>query len=95
MSGRISEIQRTVAAHFGTTVREMKSARRNRIITRPRQIAMYLSRELTPNSLPAIGRLFNRDHTTVMHAIDTIERIAKADPSFERHIAHLRSALTS
>lgn len=72
--GTISRIQRAVAEHFGIALIEMTSARRSREVARPRQIAMYLARELTACSYPEIGRRFgNRDHTTVIHAVRTIE----------------------
>jgi chromosomal replication initiator protein len=65
----VGKIQYAVASHYGIPVQEMWSERKARSVARPRQIAMYLARELTGYSLPRIGRCFGyRDHTTVMHA---------------------------
>ena len=72
----IDEIQRRVAEHFNVRLTEMTSARRARAFARPRQVAMYLSKQLTSRSLPEIGRKFGgRDHTTVMHAVRRIEEL--------------------
>jgi putative salt-induced outer membrane protein YdiY len=66
----IEEIQRKVAEHYNIRLTDMSSARRARNVARPRQVAMYLAKQLTSRSLPEIGRRFgNRDHTTVMHAV--------------------------
>ena len=76
----VDVIQKRVAAHYGVRVSEMFSARRARNIARPRQIAMYLAKNLTSLSYPEIGRQFGgRDHTTVMHAVKTIENLMKSD----------------
>lgn len=76
--GAIARIQRVVAHHYGIPLREMTSDRRFRAVARPRQVAMYLCRSLTPHSLPAIGLHFGgRDHTTVLHAIRTIEGLCQ------------------
>ncbi len=70
----IPSIQRAVAEFFGIRVEEMKSKRRTKGVAFPRQVAMYLSRELTDASLPRIGEEFGgRDHTTVMHACDRVK----------------------
>ena len=72
----IDEIQRRVAEHFNVRFAEMTSARRARAFARPRQVAMYLSKQLTSRSLPEIGRYFGgRDHTTVIHAVRRIEEL--------------------
>jgi chromosomal replication initiator protein len=77
----IDEIQRRVAEHFNVRFAEMTSARRARTFARPRQVAMYLSKQLTSRSLPEIGRKFGgRDHTTVMHAVRRIEELKNTDP---------------
>ena len=79
----IDEIQRRVAEHFNVRLAEMTSARRARAFARPRQVAMYLSKQLTSRSLPEIGRKFGgRDHTTVMHAVRRIEELKDTDPSW-------------
>jgi hypothetical protein len=72
----IEEIQAAVERHFKVTRADLISARRSAVIVRPRQVAMFLARHLTLQSLPAIGRKFgNRDHTTVLHAVRKIERL--------------------
>ncbi len=75
----IDEIQRKVSEHFKIKVSEMQSKRREREVARPRQIAMYLAKKLTTRSLPEIGRKFDRDHTTVIHAVKTIEDLTKTN----------------
>ena len=75
----IDEIQTQVADHYRIRKAEMTSARRAREVARPRQVAMYLSKQLTPRSLPDIGRRFGgRDHTTVIHAVQQIEKLRAA-----------------
>lgn len=74
---KIPFIQATVAKHFDLTVGDMVSKRRSQRIIRPRQIAMYLCKQLTPHSFTYIGKRFGRDHTTVIHAVRKVgERIA-------------------
>ena len=76
----IEEIQKKVAEHFNIRLSDMSSPRRARAVARPRQIAMYLSKQLTSRSLPEIGRTFGgRDHTTVMHAVSRIEALKLED----------------
>ena len=76
----IEEIQKKVAEHFNIRLSDMSSPRRARAVARPRQIAMYLSKQLTSRSLPEIGRTFGgRDHTTVMHAVSRIETLMLED----------------
>jgi chromosomal replication initiator protein len=73
-------IQKTVADYFKIKVADMYSQRRTRAIARPRQVAMWLARELTPHSLPEIGDAFGgRDHTTVMHACRTVADLRRTD----------------
>ena len=75
-------IQQTVAAHFGLKMSELRSKRRQRAFVFPRQVAMYLCRELTDASLPEIGRHFGgRDHTTVLHSCAKIARMEETDES--------------
>ncbi|WP_020400311.1 chromosomal replication initiator protein DnaA [Kordiimonas gwangyangensis] len=86
----IDEIQRTVADYFNLRLAEMLSERRARNIARPRQIAMYLSKQLTSRSLPEIGRRFGgRDHTTVMHAVRKIEDLRRDDSQLDDDLARL------
>jgi chromosomal replication initiator protein len=91
----IDEIQRKVAEHYNIRLTDMHSARRSRNVARPRQVAMFLSKQLTARSLPEIGRKFGgRDHTTVMHAVRKIEELATDDPSFAQDVDVIRRALT-
>lgn len=70
---------------------DMRSARKARAVARPRQVAMYLARYLTVNSLPSIGRHFgNRDHTTVMYAIKHIEELTRSDAELGERVSALR-----
>ena len=89
----IDEIQKKVAEHFNISVKEMQSSRRARTVARPRQIAMYLAKQLTSRSLPEIGRKFDRDHTTVMHAVRKVEELVLEDASLAESIDSLRRAL--
>ncbi len=90
----IEEIQRKVAEHYGIKLTDMHSSRRARVVARPRQVAMYLAKQLTPRSLPEIGRRFGgRDHTTVMHAIKKIEELRAADSVMSEDIELLRRQL--
>jgi chromosomal replication initiator protein len=92
----IDEIQKKVAEHFNVRVADMHSARRARQVARPRQIAMYLAKQLTPRSLPEIGRKFGgRDHTTVIHAVRKIEELSAYDPAFKEDVELLRRLLQS
>ena len=78
----IEEIQKRVAEHYNIRLSEMYSARRARAVARPRQVAMYLAKQLTSRSLPEIGRKFGgRDHTTVIHATSKIARLIREDRS--------------
>lgn len=91
----ITDIQIAVCERFGMRHIEMQSTRRQRVLSRPRHIAMYLSRELTPRSLPEIGRMFgNRDHTTVLHACRQIRKLAEQDRELAATVDALRTALT-
>lgn len=91
----IDEIQRRVAEHYNVRLTDMHSARRARAVARPRQVAMYLAKQLTSRSLPEIGRKFGgRDHTTVMHAVRKVEELVGEDPSFAQDVDILRRTLT-
>ena len=90
----IDEIQRRVAEHFNIKMAEMTSSRRARIVARPRQVAMYLAKQLTSRSLPEIGRKFGgRDHTTVMHAVRKIEELSASDRALAEDVELLRRML--
>lgn len=90
----IEEIQKRVAAHFNIRTSDMHSARRARSVARPRQVAMYLAKQLTARSLPEIGRKFGgRDHTTVMHAVKKVDELREHDTSFAEDVELLRRML--
>jgi len=89
----IDEIQKRVAEYFNISVKEMQSSRRARNVARPRQIAMYLAKQLTSRSLPEIGRKFDRDHTTVMHAVRKVEELMVEDTSMAESVENLRRSL--
>jgi chromosomal replication initiator protein len=90
----IDEIQRRVAEHFRIKPADMVSSRRAREVARPRQVAMYLAKRLTPRSLPEIGRRFGgRDHTTVMHAVKRIEELRVEDAELDADITLLSRQL--
>jgi chromosomal replication initiator protein len=92
----IDEIQRRVAEHFNIRLSEMTSERRARAVARPRQVAMYLAKQLTTRSLPEIGKKFGgRDHTTVMHAVRKIEELMLADAALAEDVELLRRMLQS
>ena len=77
---KIEDIQKVVARHYNVSKADLLSSRRTRTIVRPRQIAMYLAKMLTPRSLPEIGRRFGgRDHTTVLHAVRKVEELMSGD----------------
>ena len=86
----IARIQEVVAEYYGVKVRDLKARRRTRAIAFPRQVAMYLCRELTEASLPRIGEEFGgRDHTTVLHAYEKISHDMRHDPHLGRQIKEL------
>ncbi len=87
-------IQNLVASHFNLNIQELLSPRRSRSLARPRQIAMYLAKQHTTNSLPDIGRKFsNRDHTTVIHAVKKIDELIKKDNDIKQSIIELKKKL--
>ena len=87
----VESIQNQVAAYFNLNIQEMLSPRRSRILARPRQIAMYLAKQHTTNSLPDIGRKFsNRDHTTVIHAVKKIDELIKKDTEIRQHVLEIK-----
>ena len=90
----IDEIQKRVAEHYNIRLADMHSARRARAVARPRQVAMYLCKQLTPRSLPEIGRKFGgRDHTTVMHAVRRIDELRASDRAIAEDVELLRRML--
>ncbi len=92
----IENIQKTVAEYYNIKLSDLLSKRRSRSITRPRQMAMALTKELTTHSLPEIGEAFNgRDHTTVLHACKKITELRKESASHEEDYRNLNRALTN
>lgn len=92
----IEEIQRKVAEHYNVRLSDMIGPKRVRTIARPRQIAMYLAKQLTPRSLPEIGRRFGgRDHTTIMHGVRRIEELMAQDSQMAEDLQLLRRLLES
>ncbi len=92
----IEEIQRKVAEHYNIRLSDMIGPKRVRNIARPRQIAMYLAKHLTPRSLPEIGRRFGgRDHTTIMHGVRKIEELMTLDSQMSDDLQLLRRLLQS
>lgn len=90
----IEGIQKQVAEHFNIRVTDMFSARRSRQIVRPRQIAMFLAKNLTSLSYPEIGRRFgNRDHTTIMHAVRKVEELINSDAEIADDVSLLKSMI--
>jgi chromosomal replication initiator protein len=91
---KIEDIQRLVANHYNVSRQDILSSRRTATVVRPRQIAMYLSKALTPRSYPEIGRRFGgRDHTTVLHAVRKIEELAVKDTLLANEIDLLKRML--
>jgi len=92
----IEDIQKQVASHYNVKVSDMHSARRSRVVARPRQVAMYLSKKFTSKSLPEIGRRFGgKDHTTVMHAVKKVEELMASDHEFSQDLEMLSRLLQS
>ena len=90
----IDLIQTLVCKFFKISKNEMLSSRRSRYLVRPRQTAIYLTKILTSKSLPEIGREFsNRDHTTIIHSVKTIEKIKEKDPEMVDNINKLKNQI--
>ena len=88
----IDKFQNVTSNFFSINLQEMLSQRRSRPLARPRQIAMYLAKKLTTRSLPEIGRRFaNRDHTTVIHSVKTIDKLRKEDNELNINIDSLKN----
>lgn len=87
----IRDIQIAAAQHFGVSRDDLLSSRRTSVVVRPRQIAMYLAKTMTLNTLPEIGRRFGgRDHTTVLHAVSKMERLIAGNPQVRGDMAAIR-----
>lgn len=90
----VAYIQQVVADHYALPVEVMRSKRRYARVARPRQVAMYLSSILLPmRSLPSLGRAFQRDHTTVMHAINRVGERMNKSAEFRAEVAELQRHL--
>ena len=90
----IDLIQTLVCKFFKISKNEMLSSRRSRYLVRPRQTAIYLTKILTSKSLPEIGREFsNRDHTTIIHSVKTIEKLKEKDPEMVENINKLKNQI--
>lgn len=90
----IPRIQQVVADYFDITVEDLTGKTRKRSIVVPRQIAMYLAREITKDSLPTIGKEFGgKDHTTVMHAVERVETLLKESPDTRSDISSIKNLL--
>ena len=87
-------IQATVCRYFKINKSEMLSSRRSRYLVRPRQTAIYLTKILTSKSLPEIGREFaNRDHTTVIHSVKTVEKLKSQSLEFSQNLDSLKNQI--
>jgi len=92
----VEEIQRKVSEHFNMRLSDMLGPKRARNIARPRQIAMYLAKELTSRSLPEIGRRFGgRDHTTILYGVRKVEEMRGTDSQLAEDVELLRRLLQS
>ena len=90
----MDEIQKAVCEHYALKQVDLISPKRTRAVARPRQVAMWLAKTLTTRSYPDIGRRFGgRDHTTVLHAVRTIERMKGEDPSMASDVETLTRKL--
>ena len=83
----VDQIQKVVSEHYSLKQADLISERRARAVARPRQVAMWLAKQITTRSLPDIGRRFGgRDHTTVLHAVRRIEQLKIDDPQIARDV---------
>lgn len=89
----VKPIAITVAEYYGIRLGELVSGRRCRPLVRARHVGMYLAKEITDRSFPRIGRIFNKDHTSVIHAVQKIGREIKTDPQLQRDVAEIRAMI--
>lgn len=90
----ILEIQKIVGEHFSIKLEDFKAKKRTKSVAFPRQVAMYLSRELTDHSLPKIGEEFGgRDHTTVIHAHEKISKLLQTDSQLQKQVKEIKELL--
>ena len=91
----IEHIQRKVSDFFGVKLSDLKAKNRTKAVAFPRQIAMYLARQLTHASLSEVGRAFGgKDHTTVLHAVDKLQTLLQDDPKLRKTIDGLIQGIT-
>jgi hypothetical protein len=90
----VPAIRKVVENFYGISEGDMRGPRRSRALARPRQIAMFLARELTPASLPRIGMHYDRDHTTVLHACRVVAKRLTEDSDLRDDLCHFRAVLT-
>ncbi len=91
---RIKPVISAVAKFYGVSLGDLVSFRRTHELIRPRQVAMYLAKELTKHSLPTIGRVLERDHTTILHGCRRIAKLRQQDPQLDAEIKALVERLT-
>lgn len=92
----ILQIQEEVAKYYHIQLKDLKGKKRVKSIVVPRQISMYLSREMTDNSLPKIGAEFGgKDHTTVIHAHEKIQQLMEKDPTIQKEVGEIKNLLNS
>ena len=89
----IEHIQRTVSGFFGLKLTDMRTRTRTKAVAFPRQVAMYFARQLTHASLTEVGRAFDKDHTTVLHAVTKIEAMIREDAKFKKTIDTLAESV--
>ena len=89
----IASIEKAVCAQMNVTPAELRSKDRSRRVARPRQVVMFLAREITSNSLPQIGKYFGRDHTTVLHGHRTIQQICAKSIRFSNRVDEIRNCV--
>jgi chromosomal replication initiator protein len=91
----IAHIQEKTSEFFGLRLADMRAKGRTKAVAFPRQVAMYLARQLTHASLAEVGRAFGKDHTTVLHAVDKIQTLLQEDPKFKKTIDTLTQGVTT
>jgi hypothetical protein len=90
----VRTIQRAVCEYYGVSLLDLLSSRRTKAVMLPRQVAVWLSRRLTPHSLPAIGHHFShRDHTTMLHSVRRIDELRQTDPAMQARLDAFIAAL--
>ena len=92
----LEDIQRNVATFYNVKVIDLKSKKKLKILSHPRQVAMYLCRKYTQKSFPEIGKTFGgKDHSTVMHAVRKISQMAQEDPVFKKDLDSIEKIVES